>query len=210
MDLDIGGKVWFWDIIDAKTRFLLASHMSKTRTIKDARKLMELAAKRAGKTPKAIITDRLLAYLDGIELTFGADTKHIQGKPFSVENNTNLIERFHGSLKSRTKVMRGLKDIKTAKLITDGWLLYYNYLRPHEALNDKTPAQVAGVRFPYRNWKDIVAERKAITPKQVSATSTLVIPELAKPPKRALIRKRLVKRRKPIVRKQPSLSGIRV
>jgi len=35
--LKIGGrKVWFWDIIDTKTRFLLASHMSYTRTTKDA------------------------------------------------------------------------------------------------------------------------------------------------------------------------------
>jgi len=209
LNLDIGGKVWFWDIIDAKTRFLLASHISKTRTIKDARKLMELASKRAGKTPKAIITDKLLAYLDGMELTFGADTKHIRSKPFTVENNTNLIERFHGSLKDRTKVMRGLKDIKTAKLITDGWLLYYNYLRPHEALNNKTPAQVAGVRFPYRNWKDIVAERKTITPKQISATSTLVIPELAKPPKRTLVKKRIVKRRRHREKPMPALIGVR-
>jgi putative transposase len=136
--LDIDGKnVWFWDIIDAKTRFLLASHISRTRTTKDAQKLMELASKRAGKTPKVVMTDKLHAYLDGIELTFGADTKHIRTKPFTVEQNTNLIERFHGTLKQRTKVMRGLKDIKTAKLITEGWLLHYNYLRPHEALNGK-------------------------------------------------------------------------
>ena len=158
--LDIDGRnVWFWDIIDTKTRFLLASHLSKTRTTKDAQKLMELASKRAGKTPKVILTDKLRAYLDGIELTFGADTKHIQSKPFTVENSTNLIERFHGSLKDRTKVMRGLKDIKSAKLITDGWLLHYNYLRPHESLSGKTPAQMAGVKYPYRNWRDIVAKR---------------------------------------------------
>jgi hypothetical protein len=30
-----------------------------------------------------------------------------------VANNTNLIERFHGTLKDRTKIMRGLKDIET-------------------------------------------------------------------------------------------------
>lgn len=79
--LDIDGKnVWFWDIIDIKTRFLLASHMSKTRIILDARKLMRSASHRAGKTPKVILTDKLNAYLDGIELEFGADTKHIRSK----------------------------------------------------------------------------------------------------------------------------------
>lgn len=178
LTLDFGGKVWFWDIIDSKTRFLLASHMSRTRTTKDAQKLMELASLRAGKTPKVIITDKLYAYLDGIELEFGADTKHIRSKPFTVENNTNLIERFHGTLKDRTKIMRGLKDIKSAKIITDGWLLHYNYLRPHEVLDGKTPAQVAGVKYPSKNWQDIVAKREVISPKQVSATSTFIIPEL--------------------------------
>lgn len=30
--------IWFWDVIDEETRFLLASHLSRTRTIHDARK----------------------------------------------------------------------------------------------------------------------------------------------------------------------------
>jgi len=177
--LDIDGQnVWFWDIIDAKTRFLLASYISRTRTTKDAQKLMEMAAERAGKTPKVVITDRLAAYLDGIELAFGADTKHMPRRPFSVGENTNLIERFHGTLKDRTKVMRGLKDVRTARLITKGWLLHYNFLRPHETLHGKTPAGVAGVEFPYRNWQDIVAKRRVITPKQTSATSAVIIPAI--------------------------------
>jgi putative transposase len=206
--LDIDGKnVWFWDIIDAKTRFLLASHISRVRTTKDAQKLMELASKRAGKTPKVVMTDKLRAYLDGIELTFGADTKHIRTKPFTVEQNTNLIERFHGTLKQRTKVMRGLKDIKTAKLITEGWLLHYNYLRPHEALNGKTPAQVAGVNYPYRHWQDIVAKRKPITLKHTSATSTINIPTL--PRKHKPIR-RVKRPRKQKREAQTVLVGVRL
>jgi transposase InsO family protein len=109
---------------------------------------MEQAYQRTGKLPRVIYTDSLRAYLDGIELTFGADTIHRQSSPFNIENNTNLIERFHGTLKARTKVMRGLKDIKSAKLITDGWLLHYNFLRPHESLGGKTPAEIAGVKYP--------------------------------------------------------------
>ncbi len=51
--LKIGGdKIWFWDIIDTKTRFLLASHMSFTRTTHDARVLLARAARRARKTTK--------------------------------------------------------------------------------------------------------------------------------------------------------------
>ena len=158
--LKIGGEnLWFWDLIDAETRFLLASHISATRTTRDARALVEKAAERAGKVPKVIITDKLAAYLDGIELAFGADTKHLPAKKLAISGGTQLIERFHGTLKARTKVMRGHKRRETAKLFTDGWLIHYNFFRPHEALSDKTPAQKAGIKFPYKNWLDIVRYR---------------------------------------------------
>lgn len=157
IELD-GKNVWFWDIIDTKTRFLIASHMSYTRTTKDAQVLMKQAYQQAGKIPRVIYTDKLRAYLDGIELTFGADTKHKQGSPFDVEINTNLIERFHATIKSRTKVMRGLHTIKSARLFMDGWLVHYNFFRPHMSLRDRTPASVAGIKFPFRNWRDVTEQ----------------------------------------------------
>ena len=159
----IGGKkYWLWDIIDEDTRFLLATHLSSARTTKDAQKLMEKASERADKTPKIVITDKLAAYLDGVELAFGADTKHIPSKPFIDKDSTNVIERFHGTLKDRTKVMRGFKQTNTARLILDGWLVYYNFFRPHEYLKDKTPAQVAGIKFPYENWLDVVKKQSPL------------------------------------------------
>lgn len=152
--------VIFWDIIDADTRYLLASHVTTTRSKADARAIMEKAAKCAGKHPKVVITDRLNSYLDGIELAYGSDTEHRQGEPFDIENNTNLIERFHGSLKDRTKVMRGLKNLATAKYFTDGWLVHYNYFRPHMALDNKRPAEVAGIEYDTKSWADVVGYEK--------------------------------------------------
>jgi len=161
--LEIDGQnAWFWDIMDEKTRFLLASHVSLSRTTGDAQSLMEKAAQRAGKVPKIVVTDKLQAYLDGIELAFGADTEHRQSSPFAVADDTQKIERFHGTLKARTKVMRGLKNIESALEFTDGWLVHYNYLRPHEALGDKTPAEVAGVDYPYKNWADITRHQPSV------------------------------------------------
>jgi putative transposase len=154
--LKIGGQnVWFWDLIDAKTRYLLASHLSNTRTTKDARVLVEKAAEQAGKTPKVIITDKLAAYIDGIELAFGAETKHIRAKTLTSSPGTQLIERFHGSLKARTKVMRGLKTIETAKQLMEGWLVHHNFFRPHETLGGHPPAEKAGIAYPFRDWADI-------------------------------------------------------
>jgi putative transposase len=152
--------VVFWDIIDADTRFLLASRITTTRSTQDARQLMELAAKRAGKTPKAVITDKLAAYIDGIELAYGSDAKHRQGSPFHTEHSTALIERFHNTLKDRTKVMRELRDKSTLKRFTDGWLVYYNFFRPNMALDNKSPAEVAGLKYENHSWTDVVGVKK--------------------------------------------------
>mgnify|MGYP003394485725 CR=1 FL=1 len=40
---------------------------------------MVKARERAGKAPGKVVTDKLRSYLDGIELTFGGDTRHHQG-----------------------------------------------------------------------------------------------------------------------------------
>jgi len=155
--LKVGGaNTWFWDIIDEDTRFLLASHLTPSRYTRDAETLMQRALVRAGRSPKVVITDKLRSYLDGIERVFGADAKHRQSGPFKLEDSTRAIERFHGTLKARTKVMRGMQNRETAKLIMDGWLVHYNYMRPHEGLGGETPARVARVKVAFRNWTDIV------------------------------------------------------
>ena len=148
--------IWFWDVIDEQTRFLLASHLSRTRTTRDAQALFTQAGERAAHMPTHIVTDKLAAYIDGIERVFGADTVHVQAEGMASPSHNNFIERFHGTLKQRTKVMRGLKSPTTARLVLDGWLIHYNFFRPHESLRGKTPAEAAQVGFPYSNWKDIV------------------------------------------------------
>lgn len=178
----------FWDVIDADTRFLLASHITTTRGTKDAQVLIEKAVKRAGKVPKVVVTDNLRAYLDGIELVCGADTEHKQSKPFEIGNDNNLIERFHGTLKERTKVMRALKNKDTLQKFLDGWLIHYNFFRPHMSLKDRTPASVAGINFPFRNWKDIT-ERPYEDTARIPIRTALDILEKRELPKRAIISK---------------------
>ena len=51
-----------------------------------------------------------------------------------------------------------IATMDTAQLLSDAWLVHYNFFRPHMSLRDRTPASVAGIRFPYRNWKDITEQ----------------------------------------------------
>ncbi|MBI2832039.1 MAG: IS6 family transposase [Chloroflexi bacterium] len=154
--LDIDGKnIWMYDIIDEKTRFLLATRITTARTTRDAQSLMEQAEKRAGKRPSMVVTDKQNSYLDGIELAYGMDTEHVQSSPFAPTDDTQRIERFHGTLKARTKVMRGLKSIDTAIQFVDGYLVHYNFLRPHEALSGRTPAEESKVDYTIKTWADV-------------------------------------------------------
>ena len=154
------GNMWFWDIIDEGTRFLLASHLSRTRTMADVMTVMSRAHKRAGKAPRFIISDSLGVYPDGIERIFGADAKHIQTKGITHEINTNLIERFHGTLKDRTKVLRGFKTLDTADLLLEGFLVHYNFFRPHMTLGNQPPAEVAKIKLPFKTWTEFIRQDK--------------------------------------------------
>jgi transposase-like protein len=154
--INVGGKqCWLLDIIDVKTRFLVASKLSPTRRVEDVQDVLKEAYTRTGRIPKVIMTDHLEAYIYGIKLTFGDKAKHLQVKKFTAKPNNNIIERMQGTIKERTKVMRDLKSLDTAQLVLDGFLVNYNYFRPHETLKT-TPANKAQVRFPYDNWEDLI------------------------------------------------------
>lgn len=155
-----GQNVWLWDIIDKDTRYLLASRLSTSRTTRDAQILIDRAIKLTGKEPKVVLTDKLASYLD---VRYGKDAEHRQGSPFSIKDtgeSTSIIERWHGTVKARTKVMRDLKNLETAHDFVTGFLAFYNYLRPHESLENKTPAEVAGITYPYRNWSELISKYK--------------------------------------------------
>lgn len=116
LDVDGQNKLWFYDIIDTKTRYLLVSRVALSRTTHDAEMLMNEAKRKAGKTPKQVITDSNRSYDDGVELAYGGDTEHVRGNPFKAKDSgesTSQIERFHGTLKDRTKVIRSFRDFET-------------------------------------------------------------------------------------------------
>ncbi len=159
MVLKIGGKkYWNWNVMDADTRYLLAAHLSPTRTTRDAEAVFKQALRNACRMPRVIVTDRLAAYVDGIERVFGADAKHIQSGGIRAEVNSNLSERLQGTIRRRSKVMRGMQRKDTAQLVMDGWTIYYNHFRPHEALRGKTPAEAAKIERPFKNWEDVARQ----------------------------------------------------
>jgi transposase InsO family protein len=67
-----------------------------------------------------------------------------------------MVERSHGTIRQRNKVMRRLDDMITAQTMMDGLRIYYNFIRPHTALNGRTPAQKANVESDETKWMVLI------------------------------------------------------
>lgn len=150
MKIKCGGKwTWLWNVMDSGTRYLLATHISQTREIGDARKVFQKAKNHAKDKPQVMVTDGLKAYMDAFRKEFytlrNPRTRHLRKPRFTDLANNNMVERLNGTVREREKVMRGLKTEETAKTMTDFYRAYYNLIRPHEALDGKTPSEQAGI-----------------------------------------------------------------
>lgn len=136
---------YLWNVLDRKTRFLLASKLSEHRDVGGAARAFQEAVKNAGGSlPEKIFTDGLNKYSEGISFAFSGQSKpeHVArmgvGKPHA---NNNRVERLNGTLRERVKVQRGWKSMSTP--IAEGQRIHYNFVKPHMALEGQTPAQAA-------------------------------------------------------------------
>ena len=159
-----GVQKWFWEVLDEKTRFLVASQLSGNRTIKDVVKLFEESIAVAKKKPRIVYVDGLPAYEKGFNKVFWTRYKKdkvelVKKVGLRSRKSNNMVERLHGTLKDRTRVTRGLKDAKTVETLLKGWVVHYDYVREHQSLGGKTPAQASGIDIE-NSWHTLI--RRAI------------------------------------------------
>ena len=156
MWVDVGGRTMYhWNIMDAKSRYLLASHLDEHRNAEGARAVIRKALKASHRQPKEIKTDGLTSYGKPIrELMPG--TKHTVTKGIQHFINNNLSERMQNTYRSRTKTLRGLHSKDTGQRFLDGYTITYNFFRKHKGLKRQIPADVAKVEAPFREWADVV------------------------------------------------------
>ena len=99
----------------------------------------------------------MLSYPYAIDKVFGKEQRHTQSEGIYERKNNNLSERLQGTFRARTKVMRGLHSRESGQRFLDGWVIDYNFFRPHLALKGKTPADAAGLDVPIRTWAEVAA-----------------------------------------------------
>jgi putative transposase len=148
------GIAYLWNVMDRESRFLIASKLSEKRDINGAVQVFNEAIKNShNNKPDVVYTDALRAYREGVK-TSGDKVEHVAkcgiNKPHA---NNNRIERMNGTLRERVKVQRGWKSNKSA--IAEGQRIFYNFVKHHQALDGKTPAETAGIKGKDK-WNDLM------------------------------------------------------
>lgn len=154
-----GNMKYLFALMDDETRFWIAQEVAETKLTHDARHLFRMGKELTGKKPMLLITDGLPAYHDAYRKEFW---QHEQPRPQHIshiriqgDRNNNKMERFNGEVRDREKVMRGLKKLDTP--ILKGYQIFHNYVRPHEALDGRTPAEACGIRVEGRDkWLTLI------------------------------------------------------
>ncbi|MGD0718966.1 MAG: DDE-type integrase/transposase/recombinase, partial [Thermoplasmata archaeon] len=158
-----GDRHYIWNVLDSETRFLLATHVSKDRSMADTRAPLHKAKRATADRPREIFTDGMSSYPEAIKQEFGR--YRLPGDaPSSLKNggskamwtpyrrvpsirapeSNNLVERLHGTEKERIKVMRGFDTKGGTAALAEGFRVHYNLVREHQALG-ATPGSAAGL-----------------------------------------------------------------
>ena len=140
-----GFQDWLWSIIDPKTRFLIATEVSKRREIKDARKIIASGKKIISKNPDYVLTDCLNSYQKAIRDEFENRVAHIKTKSLKDGFVNRPIERYHNEIRENLKARRGLGNDESAQDFSELLKINHNFVKPHEGLDGKTPAQAAKI-----------------------------------------------------------------
>jgi transposase-like protein len=160
-----GNMKYMYAIMDDETRYWIAQQVAGTKYTADVRPLFRKAKEIAGKRPNVLISDGAKNYHDAYMHEFATirspRTRHISHIRLQGDHNNNKMERLNGEVRDREKVMRGLKIVNTTVL--PGYQLYHNFLRPHEGIGDKTPAEKCGVRIEGDNkWITIIQNARKV------------------------------------------------
>ena len=161
-----GNMKYLYAMMDEQTRFWIAQEVAETKYTADVRPLFQLAKQIAGKTPRTLVSDGAANFHEAYNKEFRtlrveSRTEHIRHVRLQGDMNNNKMERMNGEIRDRERCMRTLEKADTP--ILGGMRIYHNFVKPHMALDGKTPADVAGIKIQGENkWLTIIqnASRK--------------------------------------------------
>ncbi len=161
----MGNVKYLFALMDNETRYWIAQEVSGSKFKPGTRSIFRKGLELMGKKPETIITDGLPTYHDvSVKEYWSAKsttTEHIRHIHLQKDLNNAKMERLNGEIRDREKVTGGLKRKDTP--ILKGYQIFHIYLRPHEGLDDKTPAEKCGIKVEGSNkWITIIQNASLI------------------------------------------------
>jgi len=151
MLLGDGTKAYVINILDDHSRYLLASLAGEAATGELAWDAFESAVSRYG-LPRQLLSDNGLIFtgrLHRVEVMFESSLKDlgvemINSAPYHPQT-LGKLERFHRTQKEWLSDEGPAEDIDDLQELLDGFRFHYNRKRPHQGIDDHTPAERYGV-----------------------------------------------------------------
>jgi putative transposase len=131
-------------LVDNHSRESLAIEVGQRLTGDDVVRVLKQVTAQRGK-PQSIRVDNgpefisksldLRAYFNGVKLDFSRP-----GKP----TDNAVLESFNGRLRDECLNQHWFLSLDEARAVTEAWREDYNRVRPHGALGNRTPSELAG------------------------------------------------------------------
>jgi transposase-like protein len=162
-----GNMKYLYALMDDQTRFWIAQEVAETKYTADLRPLFQQGKRIAEKQPKTLITDGAPNFHEAFKDEFWTQKmetrpEHIRDIRMNGEIHNNKMERMNVEIRDRERVMRTLEKSDTP--ILTGIQIFHNYIKPHQGLKGKTPAEAAGIEIKGKDkWLTIIqnASRKS-------------------------------------------------
>ena len=137
------GFVYLMSLIDWKSRFVVASKLSVSMETDNCIEILKKGIKSNKITPTIINTDQESQFTSNnwIDELKKRDIQiSMDSKGRWVDNV--IIERFWRTVKYEQIFLNPPDDIEELKKQINKFIYFYNYQRPHQSLNYKTPSQI--------------------------------------------------------------------
>jgi transposase-like protein len=148
-------RLYFLDIFDVNSKYLLASKITETNTVSEIISLIHSTVTATNAYhPVTIRLANACADYDTEPTTEISDPS--AGLIFNKADLT-IVKEFSSLLKKRARVVRNFKSMKNAQTITGAWRIHYNYFMENSKSKPEIPPELMG-QPPFRKWEDIIGQ----------------------------------------------------
>ena len=145
-------------VMDKRSRYIVATRYTENEFISPEHSIELWSRARDVQRPKKLTSDAHRTYQDAFNNVFY--TRYKEGRVEYEQINHSktgrynyIMERIWNTLRERIKIMRGFKASWSAKLLIDGFFIWYNFVRPHMTLKC-SPAEMVGLKG--GSWLELI------------------------------------------------------